>query len=148
MTEKRLLKATEAQRRPLLNLGGGDRRGLERAFQALVGPANSPEAQTLEVLRRLGFIRHEQGEEVLLSHPLASDRRVPFKLGEPVPAGFEAETWGLEFAAHHFPEMEFYLPYISLRATRQKRLAAQSGPARRLSPEPEYDEDGFLTEYS
>jgi hypothetical protein len=148
MTERRLIKASEAQRRPLLNLGSGDRRGLERAFQALVGPANSPEAAALEVLRRLGFLRYEQGEAVLLSHPLAPDRRVPFLLAEPIPAEFEAESWALEFAAHHFPEMEFYLPYISLRAARQKRLTVQSGPVRRLSPEPEYDEDGFLSEYS
>ncbi len=153
MTEKRVVKAGESSRRPLLNLGGGDRAGLERAFQLLVRRTTDQTAdprlvETLELLGKLGFVRHEQDGVISLSHPLAPDRRVAFDLTD---AGFsktaDSEELALDFAVRHFPEMEFYLPFISLRATRYKRLNPRSGPTRLLPPEPEYDEDGFLAEY-
>ncbi len=160
MSEKRPTKPTELGRRSLLNLGSGDPRGLARAFQALVGPPRStPPAldprrgPVLETLQRLGFVRHDQNESIQLSHPLTDDRTIIFILPEaksPPPTDLTtltdlAEELALEFAVKHFPEMDFYLPYISLRANRTKRLTAQSGLPRRLAPEPEYDEDGFLT---
>jgi hypothetical protein len=52
------------------------------------------------------------------------------------------EELALAFAVIHFPEMEFFLPYILARAKYQA-AHRQNGVAP-LGPEPEYDEDGFL----
>ncbi|HEX2914590.1 MAG TPA: hypothetical protein VH186_27560 [Chloroflexia bacterium] len=157
MAERRGLKTSEnnthAHSRQLLNLNNGNRQGLERAFQALIGRSTSPVAtaphsdprltEVEKVLRGLGFFLYkEDNGEVYLSHPLATERRVLLQLPASVQP-FEAEGWCLNFAARHFPEMEFYLPYISLRAARQKR----PGGSRVLTPEPEYDDDGFLAEF-
>ncbi len=139
--------------RSLLNLGGGDRRGLQRAFQALVGRAGIAEApadplethlvQVLQLLQSLGFVLHSTpGDPPALSHPLAPDRRIALVLSSPET---DPEATALAWATRNFPEMEFYLPFIILRATRQKRLAG-AGPTRPRPPEPEYDEDGFLAD--
>ena len=141
--------------RPLLNLGGGDKLGLEKAFQALVGN-NSPKAaptppdtqasdpylaQVLAILHRLGFQADTQGQAPAeLTHPLAPDRWVRYL--PPASATADPESWALDWAARHFPEMEFYLPYISRRAVRAKRPTGKP-----TTPEPEYDEDGFLADY-
>lgn len=145
MTERRTAKPTELATRPLLNLGAGDQRGLERAFQTLVGrPAADPRAaQALKVLYGLGFGPPSDDPGPELSHPLVPERKLAFKLASPS-AAKDPETLALEWAQKYFPEMEFYLPYISLRSARQKRLAQTS---RALPPEPEYDEDGFLADY-
>jgi hypothetical protein len=135
--------------RPLLNLGGGDKTGLEKAFQALVGspsprvaPLPDPQlAQVLAILQSLGFQSNgPQQEPVRLTHPLAPDRFLPCQ--PPTGAATDPEIWALDWAARHFPEMEFYLPYISRRAARTKRPTG-----RPTTPEPEYDADGFLADY-
>lgn len=128
--------------RRLLNLQAGDRRGLARAFQALVGrPPEVAHELALETLQQLGFSRHENG----FSHPLAPDRLVVFNLPEQDKTNADPETVALKWAIRHFREIEFYLPYISLTAKRQRKQAANAGLKRQLPPEPDYDEDGFLT---
>ncbi len=156
MTERRVPKPLTEQSTPgrsLLNLAGGDRRGLERAFQTLVGrskpaaparPANL--APFLEVLHKLGFSTEQQANSLLLTHSLAAGRQFSLQVeGDPDP-----ETWTLSWVTRYVPEIEFYLPYISLRANHARRMAAplQPGQRRPLTPEPEYDEDGFLADYS
>ncbi len=135
--------------RPLLNLGGGDKLGLQKAFQALVGvpspnPTPPPDprlAQARAVLQSLGFEANRSPQEPdWLTHPLAPDRFFPCQ--PPTNAAYDPESWALDWAARHFPEMEFYLPYISHRAARTKRPTG-----RPTTPEPEYDADGFLADY-
>jgi hypothetical protein len=48
----------------------------------------------------------------------------------------------LHFALSQLPELEFYLPYISLRVRLAK--AARRNGSQALPPEPDYDVDGFL----
>jgi hypothetical protein len=130
--------------RPLLNLQAGDRRGLARAFQALIGRPAAPVppeaanyAPVLEVLHAIGFTETPQG----LTHPLAPDRFV--KLTLPTLNPLDPEEAALRWALTHFREVEFYLPFISLQSARQKRLA-KSGKRPPRTPEPDYDDDGFL----
>lgn len=141
VTENRKPASIPSSRR-LLNLQAGDRRGLARAFQALVGrPPEVAYELALETLEQLGFSRHENG----FSHPLAPDRLVAFNLPEQDKTSPDPEAAALKWAIRHFREIEFYLPYISLTAKRQRKQAAHAGLKRQLPPEPDYDEDGFLT---
>ena len=149
MAGPRLPKPILPGSRPLLNLGGGDKSGLEKAFQALVGkssPAAAPSpdpksadpqlVQVLVILQSLGF--ETTGPDGELTHPLAPERRVRCL----PPPDADPESRALDWAARHFPEMDLYLPYISRRAVRAKRPTG-----RPTTPEPEYDADGFLAEY-
>ena len=154
MAGPRRSKPVSPGSRPLLNLGGGDKSGLEKAFQALVGkirpkaaaPASAPPptapAKPNEVFNVLQSIGFEQTGEAL-THPLAPDRLVKC---QPPAAAADPEGWALDWAARNFPETEFYLPYISRRANRA-RLATGRPAGRPTTPEPEYDDDGFLAEY-
>ena len=140
--------------RPLLNLGGGDKSGLAKAFQALVGgkpkPAPPPGkpfagpqfALALEVLTGLGFQILPGTNPPGLTHPLAPDRRTSCRLAAET---FDPESWALDWAARNFPEMEFYLPFIIRRAVLSRKNQPANG--RPTTPEPEYDDDGFLAEY-
>lgn len=154
MAGPRQSKPVSPGSRPLLNLGGGDKSGLEKAFQALVGkirpktvaPAVAPppeppvnSTEVFNVLQSIGF----EPCGAALTHPLAPDRLV--KCQPPV-ATADPEGWALDWAARHFPEMEFYLPYISRRFSRAKHPGEQP-TGRPTTPEPEYDDDGFLAEY-
>ena len=146
MTERRVPKPLpENPNRSLLNLGGGDRRGLERAFQTLVGRGQPPRLDPtpiLKVLHSLDFVIHPIEGGLLVSHPLAPERQVRCE----IEAGRDPQEWVLAWAGRHFPEMEFYLPYISLRASRARKLTG-GNRNRPMTPEPEYDEDGFLADY-
>ena len=139
--------------RSLLNLGSGDKSGLEKAFQALIGkirPKAAPPAaqpaepdtpeQVLAILFSLGFQAAGPDKPALLTHPLAPERRVNCPAS--ASATPDLEAWALDWAVRHFPEIEFYLPYISRRAVRARRSTG-----RPTTPEPEYDDDGFLAEY-
>lgn len=132
------------KRRSLLDLDSGNRRGLERAMQHLLGhrASRSQPSSDPAVLKLLGALGFEvvSGDPPLLSHFLASGRVIALDL--PASAVEAPEGAILEFVAMHFPEMEFYLPYITTRA---RYLAAQKrGRPALLEPEPDYDEDGFL----
>jgi hypothetical protein len=136
--------------RPLLNLGGGDKSGLAKAFQALVGgkrkepsPAAGPQfAQALEVLTGLGFQIRPGTTPPGLAHPLAPDRH---RTCQPPAGPFDPESWALDWATRNFPEMEFYLPFILRCAALSRKSQPTDG--RPNTPEPEYDDDGFLAEY-
>jgi hypothetical protein len=142
--------------RPLLNLESGDKSGLAKALQALVGvspkgspaaaksPAAPQAAQALEILKGLGF-QTVPGHHhpPTLTHPLAPDRRAGFL---PPAEPFEPDPWALDWANRHFPEMDFYLPYIMRRAALAKKQPGPNG--RPTTPEPDYDDDGFLAGYS
>lgn len=124
--------------RNLLDLSGGNRQKLERAFKTLVGgkPALAApkfDAQVLAYLHELGFV--VEGEK--LSHPAFTSRNVV------VPTGNQSDALAsaLKLAAK-FPETEFHLPFIMAKAKLEK-AARKNGQAFR-EPEPEYDEDGFL----
>lgn len=141
----------EQSRKPLLDMNAGSNPKLARAFQKLVGtgqPAKlqSPQSQYerafLLCLKDLDFIYNPQSNKLV--HPLAPDRTIalpaiPEKSDEP------AELAALNFAVANWSELEFYLPYITLRA---KLLATirKNNKGRPLPPEPDYDEDGFLLE--
>ncbi len=135
-------------RRPLLDLESGNRPGLQRAMQHLVGRKAAPDAlaineAVLQILTGLGFEIASQADvqPVRLTHPFAEGRMVALEL--PPSSGKSPESLALEFAAAHFPEMEYYLPYITARARYQAALKKNRRPAP-LGPEPDYDEDGFL----
>jgi hypothetical protein len=144
--------------RPLLNLAGGDKSGLAKALQALVGvspqgspaamsPAGPQAAQALEILKGLGFQTVPGRKPLALTHPLAPSRpTVCQPPAEPQGKPFEPESWALDWAARHFPEMDFYLPFIMRRAALSKKQ--QSANGRPTTPEPDYDDDGFLAGYS
>jgi hypothetical protein len=159
MAGPRSPKSLISNLRPLLNLGGGDKPGLQKVLQALMGvrpakaappvpapapavPVAEPQAdQTLAILHSLGFEPAGPGQTpVLLTHHLAPERQVAYQ--PPTGTAHDPESVALDWAARHFPEMEFYLPYISRRAARTRRPTG-----RPTTPEPEYDEDGFLADY-
>ncbi|MBN9387166.1 MAG: hypothetical protein J0I20_03865 [Chloroflexi bacterium] len=140
--------------RPLLNLKGGDKPGLAKALQALVGvsPEGTPAttfpdgqqiAQALEILKGLGFQSAQDEGHLAFTHPLAQDRSA---VCQPPAEPFEPESWTLDWAARHFPEMDFYLPFIMRRAALAKKQPGANG--RPTTPEPDYDDDGFLAGYS
>ena len=138
-------------RRALLNLEGGNRQGLERALAHLLGrkaprPATpSPTEAVLAILTELGFkvVPAANSATPQLSHPFSGNRVVPLQLSD---SDQSPEELAFGFAARYFPEMEFYLPYVSARAHYlAARRKPQNGP-RPLGPEPEYDEDGFIQE--
>lgn len=127
--------------RLLLDLSGGDRRGLARAFQWLVGQS-TPTSPTLAILQKLNFefTPQEDSTNLLLSHGLVPERKTVLRLSqEPSdPVGFV-----VSFVNEHFSEMSFYLPFITLRTAYQKQTVVVGGA---LPPEPDYDEDGFLSD--
>lgn len=142
--------------RPLLNLESGDKSGLAKAFQALVGnsqkapPAPKPQAggglqtaRALEILKSLGFQPLPGHQPPAFTHPLAPDRPAAC---QPPGDAVDPERWALDWAARHFPEMDFYLPFIMRRAALSKKSQPANG--RPTTPEPDYDDDGFLAEYS
>ena len=141
--------------RPLLNLESGDKSGLAKAFQALVGnsqkspPASKPQAnhpqavRALEILKNLGFQALPGHQPPAFTHPLAPDRPAEC---QPPGESFDPESWALDWAARHFPEMDFYLPFIMRRAALSKK--SQPATGRPTTPEPDYDDDGFLAGYS
>lgn len=139
--------------RPLLNLGGGDKSGLAKAFRALVGGkpkspptekslAGPPFTLALEVLTGLGFQILPGTTPPELAHSFAPGRPI---ICQPPMETFDPESWALDWAARNFPEMEFYLPFIVRRAALARKNQAANG--RPTTPEPEYDDDGFLAEY-
>lgn len=139
--------------RPLLNLASGDKSGLAKAFQALVGNTpGSPSAakfledsrfaQALEILSGLGFQILPDRTPPELTHPLAPDRPT---ICQPPAEIYDPESWALDWAARAFPEMDFYLPFIVRRAAWSKKNSDPTG--RPTTPEPDYDDDGFLAEY-
>ncbi len=141
--------------RPLLNLGGGDKSGLAKAFQALVGgkrkeppptenSTTGPQfTRTLEVLTGLGFQSLPGPTPPQFTHLLAPGRKVTC---QPPTGPFDPESWTLDWAARNFPEMEFFLPFILRRAALSPKSQRPNGLP--LTPEPEYDDDGFLAEYT
>lgn len=129
-------------------MSGGNNPRLTRAFQKLVGAGQPAKTQSsyerafLACLKNLDFIYNAQFNTLV--HPLAPDRVL--KLPPLTEKNNELpESAALHYAVKHWPELEFYLPYITLQA----KLAAATrkiGKGRSLPPEPEYDEDGFLLE--
>jgi hypothetical protein len=122
--------------KPLLNLQAGADSKLEKAFRALVGPARPVDlnlARLKTFFRELGFtISNGQ-----ITHPATPGRQIAL----PAQAGEDTVVEGNAFIARHFPETDFYLPFIMAKARLLDRL--RSGGT--LEPEPEYDEDGFIS---
>jgi hypothetical protein len=123
------------QKFPNLQSGDTDSR-LERAFRTLVGAARPQDfrrAQFKAALRELGFA----WVEGKATNPATTGRAIPLPTsveGDPLDEAFS-------FINQNFPEVEFYLPYITAKARLLKHLKAGGS----LEPEPEYDEDGFLS---
>lgn len=137
-------------RRALLDLESGNRPGLQRAMQHLLGhkarrgSASGSEQLVLKVLLALNFevVAEGDGEEIQLTHPLTIGRLVKLTLPPDISENSTEEV-ALDFALKHFPEMDFYLPYITTRA-RYVAARKKNQPAAPLGPEPDYDEDGFI----
>lgn len=136
----------EPGRKPMLNLRGDGSTKLARAFQKLVGssttpPLNNAARRFLNTLTEVGFSLNPQGR--ILSHPTAPALTLAF----PYLSELQSDTpelAALQFAISNLPELGFYLPYITTRA---KILGAgRSNQSGGLPPEPEYDEDGFLSD--
>jgi hypothetical protein len=124
---------TNDKGRNLLDLGGGNRNKLERAFKSLIGEksATTVDPRLVDFLHQLGF----QVEGRLLTHPAFEGKKANLPVGElkrPLKVA-------LRIATKAFPETEFHLPFILARA----KLERENKQAL-LEPEPEYDEDGFL----
>ncbi len=141
--------------RSLLNLENGNLRGLERVFETLIGRSRSEPggdqslAEIINVLHSLDFLIVKRDKSVLiLTHPLDPDRYISLPLQTDDDRQTDPEGWALAFAVHHFQELEFYLPYISHQAARAATATRLTGQHPFLSTEPDYDEDGFLTDYS
>jgi len=127
---------------------------LARTFQKLVGAAPKPVSPPLSVfasvwlatLTELGF-ELDLPTQVLSHSIFERTLKMPAFVSSPNNANHEnaaPEIAALDFAFKNLPELEFYLPYISLRA----RLAATNfnNSKKPLVPEPDYDDDGFLIE--
>ncbi len=119
---------------------------LARTFQKLVGGAPKPTLTAftrawLATLTELGFEPDLQTR--ILTHPIF-ERTLKMPAFNANHENAAPEIAALDFAIKNLPELEFYLPYISLRA----RLAATNlnHSKKLLTPEPDYDDDGFLVE--
>ncbi len=141
--------------RPLLNLANGNQRGLERVFETLRGRSQSRFsddqclAEIINVLQSLDFSILKQDKfDLTVTHPLAPDRSVSLPLQTNDDRQTDPEGWTLAFALLHFQELEFYLPYISRRAARAVSTSRLTGQRPFNSSEPDYDKDGFLTDYT
>ncbi len=144
MVAEKIPPGKKETKRPLLNLAGGNKAGLEKVFGRLVGQKiRPPEAGLFKLICRtledLGF-QADGAEGLTFSHPFSPGRAEAFSPGG-LAAGQSGEKLALDFASRAFPEMEFYLPFIQAKARISEK---NKGP--RNSPEPEYDEDGFLLE--
>jgi len=123
------------QKFPNLQSGDNDSR-LERAFRTLVGSARPQDfrrAQFKSALRELGFVWVE-GKATNPATPGRSISLPDSVVGDPLEEA-------ISFITQNFPEVEFYLPFIISKARLLSRLKAGGS----LEPEPEYDEDGFLS---
>ena len=117
---------------------------LARAFQKLIGGSSVVSATSyidtfMATLAELGFVVGSSSAS--LTHPLAFERELALPVLKPSEAG-EPVGAALHFALSQLPELEFYLPYISLRVRLAKAARGSGSPA--LTPEPDYDADGFL----
>jgi hypothetical protein len=126
-------KETTEKGRNLLDLGGGNRHKLERAFKSLIGAksATTADPRLVDFLRQLGFAVDDKQ----VTHPAFEGKKATLPPGEQK----RPLKLALRVATKAFPETEFYLPFIMARAKLEKE-----NKAALAEPEPEYDEDGFL----
>lgn len=139
--------------RSWLNLNPANRGGLEKAIQRLAGnagpkaPPADPEVveavrQTLlELGLKIEKVAKLEGRQEL---KVSSSQEPGRELNLRVPPSITLDSapgFALNFAGKFFPEMEFFLPYILARSQYE---AALRKTGRGLSPEPDYDDDGFL----
>ncbi len=158
MSDENQPQTNRSSTRRLLDLQGGNRRGLERAMQHLLGrrpsrgggviepaPASALVEAALNILMPIGFevVSSSKPGQTEITHPLAEGRVVALSLPESAAINLEEAT--LDFALSRFPEMDFYLPFITTRARYLANHKKGQASGRFLEPEPEYDEDGFLS---
>lgn len=115
---------------------------LARTFQKLVG-AKKPDSPALSVAAHVFLATlTELGFEQNLSNCTVTHTTFGKILPLPDLTNLDIaapDALALQFAFRNLPELEFFLPYISLRAKLQVK-----NPGSTLAPEPDYDEDGFL----